>query len=69
MSTQCETENNVTIDELEEMVKEAKRTSQVDKHYVDEKIEGHLFDYDIVFNRFLEDMSHLFKKGKENGWD
>jgi hypothetical protein len=60
---------NININDLEAMLKEAKKgIAKVDKIYVNYEEKGHLFDYDLDYNRFLGDITNLLKiyKKEEN---
>jgi len=58
----CNEDTNITIDELEDMLQEAKKgRAKVDKQYVDYKDKGQLFEYKIDFNEFLEDIDYILK--------
>ena len=60
----CNTDN-IGIDELEDMLQDAKKgRAKVDKQYVEYKDKGHLFNYLIDFNEFLEDIDFIFKSQK-----
>lgn len=60
----CETQyENISIKDLEKQLEEA-RKALVDKNYKDYKAEGHLFEYNINFNQFLEDISYILEKAK-----
>jgi len=63
----CDFENNpVTIDELEIQLKDAKKgIAKVDKKYVNYKENGHLFEYDIDFGRFLDDINFILEAIKK----
>ena len=63
----CETEHkNIDINDLEAMLQEARKgRAKIDKQYVDFDKKGHLFDYNINFNQFLDDINYIFKKHKE----
>jgi len=51
------------LDELEEMLKEAKKgLAKVDKKYVKYQNPGHLFPYKIDFQKFLENIYHILNK-------
>ena len=53
-------ENKDDLKKLEEMLKDAKKgIAKVDKKYVNYDTKGHLFNYDIDFNRCLDDIHHL----------
>jgi len=54
----------LSIVELEAQLEEAKK-SLVDKKYVGYENNNHLFDYDIDFSRFLEDISHILNEAKK----
>jgi len=55
----CDTsENKLSIKEIEEKLDDAKK-SLVDKKYVMYNNPGHLFDYKIDFEVFLEDISTI----------
>jgi len=55
--------DNISIEELEKQLDEAKK-ALVDKKYQGYKNEAHLFDYDIDFSRFLEDISYILEEAK-----
>lgn len=56
----CKNEyKEIDINELSEQLKESKK-ALVDRAYVDYESE-HLFDYDIDFNRFLNDINHIIE--------
>jgi len=64
----CNLTPNLSIDELIKAIDGQKTRALVDKKYVEpteSEIEGNLFDYDIDFNRFLEDMEVIFKGIKD----
>lgn len=63
----CETEHkNIDINDLETMLQEARKgRAKIDKQYVDFDEKGHLFEYNIDFNQFLDDINYIFKKHKE----
>jgi hypothetical protein len=51
------------LEELEEMLKDAsKGIAKVDKTYVDYEGKGHLFQYDINFKEFLENINYILSK-------
>jgi hypothetical protein len=55
------------IDELEEMLKEAKKgIAKVDKTYVNYDEKGHLFDYQIDYQKFLSNISQILKSYKKD---
>jgi len=60
--------NNVlTVDELSQQIDEAtKGKAKVDSKYVDFTLDGrrHLFDYEINYSKFLENMSYIIKQAK-----
>lgn len=56
----------VTLEELEAQLKEAKKgVAKIDKKYVNYDERGHLFDYDINFERFLDDINHILESMKK----
>lgn len=60
----CSTEK-IDITDLEEMLQEARKgRAKIDKQYVDYDDKGQLFEYNIDFTEFLEDIDHIFKEGK-----
>lgn len=71
-SIQCSTgEKQINIEELEVMLQEAKKgMAKVDKKYKDYKNPGHLFEYDIDFDKFLNNINHILveSKGRETGY-
>jgi len=55
------------IDELEEMLKEAKKgIAKIDKIYVNYDEKGHLFDYQIDYQKFLSNISQILKSYKKD---
>jgi len=53
------------IIELEKMLSDAKKgIAKVDKHYVQYDTKGHLFDYNLDYNKFLSNIEYILK-GKE----
>ena len=57
----CSTEK-IDINDLEEMLHEARKgRAKIDKQYVDYEEQGHLFEYKIDFNQFLEDVDFMLK--------
>lgn len=61
----CETKyENVSIKDLEKQLDDA-RKALVDRNYKDYKAQGHLFEYKIDFNQFLEDILYILEKSKE----
>jgi len=60
----CTSYNNISISDLENQLKDAKK-SLIDKKYKNYSEQGHLFDYEINFTRFLEDISYILEKSKE----
>ena len=62
----CETTHNLDINDLEQQLLEAKKgIAKVDKKYVDYEDSNHLFDYDIDFGRFIEDVAHIMNSIKD----
>ena len=60
----------MTIKELEKELEEAKQQlAKVDKTYVDYEHKGHLFDYKIDYEQFLNDIAHVIKEGTRKGLD
>jgi len=56
--------DNISIEKLEKQLDETKK-ALVDKKYENyTQNETHLFDYNINFNRFLEDISYILEKAK-----
>jgi len=64
MSTQCNTNKEISIQDLEQQLEDAK-TSLVDRKYVNYDEQGHLFQYDIDFNRFLNDIQVILEGIKD----
>ena len=62
----CETESkNINLEELEIQLKDAsKGIAKVDKKYVDYDTKGHLFDYNLDFPRFYEDIGYILERLK-----
>lgn len=59
-------QNVLTVDQLEQQLSEAiKGKARVDSKYVDYQTRGHLYDYQINYVQFLEDMSHIMKEVKK----
>jgi hypothetical protein len=61
----CEIENTKinTVEELEQMLKEAKKgIARVDKTYVQYENPGHLFSYNIDFEEFLENIDYILSR-------
>ena len=51
------------IKELEKMIKESEKgIAKVDKTYVKYDTKGHLFQYDIDFSRFLNDINYILER-------
>jgi hypothetical protein len=51
------------LEELEQMLKDAtKGIAKVDKTYVNYKEKGHLFQYNINFKEFLENINYILSK-------
>lgn len=66
----CEYTPQLDINDLESQLKEARKgVAKVDKKYVDYDSNGHLFEYDISFDRFLSDVDHILKRIKIKGAD
>ena len=63
----CDVESKpIDINDLEVMLQEAKKgRAKVDKQYVEYEDKGQLFEYDINFSVFLEDVDFLFQAVKE----
>jgi hypothetical protein len=54
------------IEELEQMLHEAKKgIAKVDKTYVNYSEQGHLFQYNINFKTFLEDIQYILGNNNE----
>jgi hypothetical protein len=55
------------LEELEEMLKDAsKGIAKVDKTYVNYDEKGHLFDYQIDYQKFLSNISQILKSYKKD---
>jgi len=55
--------NTNNINDLEEMLKEAKKgIAKIDKNYVGYEEKGHLFSYQINFQEFLENIEYILSK-------
>ena len=54
----------ISIQDLEEQLSDAKK-ALVDRKYVKYDTQGHLFDYDIDFDRFLVDIDFILKEAKK----
>ena len=51
------------LQELEKMLKEAEKgIAKVDKTYVNYDVKGHLFQYDIDFNKFLNNINYILER-------
>ena len=58
------------LKELEQMLHDAtKGIAKVDKTYVNYDIKGQLFNYDIDFTRFLNDVNYILKREKNGKSD
>ena len=58
----------LTVEDLAEQIEEARKgKAKVDNQYVgyEDADAGHLFEYKIDYVRFLDNMAHIIKKGKE----
>jgi len=56
-------ENNIKIEELEQQLHDARKgIAKVDKTYVNYKEKGHLFQYKIDYQKFLEDIQYILKE-------
>jgi len=72
-SIQCNSDGKtINLEDLEVMLQEAnKGMAKVDKKYTDYKNPGHLFEYDIDFNKFLKNIQHILdeSKGRDTGFE
>ena len=68
---ECDTNQNVTMEDWEKMVQESDEFQDfvpVDRLYKPTGgLNGHLFNYDIDFNRFIQDMKYILEKSKNRG--
>lgn len=55
----------ISVKELEQMLEEnSKLLAKIDKEYVGYEEKGHLFEYNINFETFLNDIAHVIKSYK-----
>jgi hypothetical protein len=60
-SFESKTVNN--LEELEQMLKDAtKGIAKIDKEYVNYSEKGHLFQYNINFKNFLENINYILTR-------
>jgi len=59
----CTNYDNISISDLENQLEEAKK-ALVDKKYKNYSEMEHLFEYNIDFKIFLEDMSYILEKSR-----
>ena len=58
-------QESITLEELEVQLKDAKKgIARIDKKYVNYESPGHLFEYDINFERFLDDINYILESMK-----
>ena len=56
----------ITVDELTIQIEEAKKgTARVDSKYVNYEEKGHVFEYELNYPQFLEDITYIIKEGKK----
>jgi hypothetical protein len=54
------------IEELEELLKDAEKgIAKVDKTYVNYKNPGHLYQYDINFEKFLKNINYILENAQK----
>jgi len=60
----------MTIKELEDALETAKvQMAKVDSEYVNYDHRGHLFDYDIDYVKFINNIAYVIKEGTRKGLD
>lgn len=65
----CST-NALTVDQLATQIEEAKKgKARVDSKYVEYESFGHLFDYNLDYARFLDNIAHAVKHAKQREKD
>lgn len=61
----CST-NALTVEQLATQIEEARKgKARVDSKYVEYESFGHLFDYNLDYARFLENIAHAVKHAKQ----
>jgi hypothetical protein len=62
--------NALTVDELAVQIEEAKKgKARVDSKYVNYQERGHLFEYQIDYPKFLDNMTHIIKEAQSRPKD